>query len=87
MLQDFMNKLSIACKAYGLSILLGKTEVVLQVPPTKSISLTDLNFASSSSRAQLSFLPFQISKNNEMLKEADHLVYLGGVISNDASLG
>jgi hypothetical protein len=46
MLQNFMNKLSKACKAYGLSISLGKTEIMVQVPPTKGISLSDVDFAS-----------------------------------------
>jgi hypothetical protein len=86
MLQNFINKLSKACKTYGLSISLGKTEIMVQVPPTKGISLSDVDFASSPSRAQLGSLPVRISIDGVLLKEVDHFVYLGGVISNDGSL-
>ena len=71
MLQNFINKLS---KAYGLSTSLRKTEIMVQVPPTKSISLSDVNFASSSSRAQLGSLPVRISIDGVLLKEVDHFV-------------
>ena len=72
-----MNKLSKACKAYGSSISLGKIEAMVQAPQTKSNSLSDVNFASSSPRVQLGSLPVRISIDGVFLKEVDHFVYLG----------
>jgi hypothetical protein len=70
-LQRIMTRLACACGAFGLTISLSKTEVMVQRPATPT--------------ALVPAHP-RIVVNGTVLKEVDQFTYLGGVLSSDGLL-